>query len=177
MKYFKKAITIFINVLVFLVVIAAVFIMVNVMNNKIPSIAGYSMIRVVSGSMEPSIHIGDYLLIKKTDPEKLENGDIITFYSPDPAILGKPNTHYIVDINGDVITTKGKANSEVDEYKVSKQAVIGKMVTKLDFMKFIEPIINNKLIFMLVIIVPLCIMIFFEVKSLTDKKENKDEDS
>lgn len=48
--------------------------------------------------MEPSIHEGDYIYIKRTDTDSLKAGDIISFYSQDDSIKGEINTHRISEV-------------------------------------------------------------------------------
>ena len=67
------------------------------------------VLKVVSGSMEPSIHEGDYIYIKKTDTDSLKAGDIISFYSQDDSIKGEINTHRISEVLSDgTFVTKGE---------------------------------------------------------------------
>ena len=64
---------------------------------EVPRLCGYSIINIVSDSMEDTIMEGDYILIKRIDPALVEEEDIICFYSTDPAIYGYPNTHRVVE--------------------------------------------------------------------------------
>ena len=77
------------------------YIMISNMQNKPAVLFGRSIVKAVSGSMEPSIHSGDYIMIEKTDSSELKAGDIICFYSHDSAIYGMLNTHRIVRILDD----------------------------------------------------------------------------
>ena len=52
---------------------------------------------IVSPSMEPTIHVQDAILIKRTDDLKI--GDICTYYSTNPKYPGKMITHRIVGTN------------------------------------------------------------------------------
>lgn len=38
---------------------------------------------IISGSMEPNIHVYDVIISKRVDPSTLEVGDVITFHSND----------------------------------------------------------------------------------------------
>lgn len=66
---------------------------------------------VVEGpSMEPTLHEGDILIVKKMEPEKIEKGDIIVFNpSTWPPYIrpNKPVVHRVIDI---------KYNEENDQY-------------------------------------------------------------
>lgn len=49
-------------------------------NGKTPSLFGYSVLRVSTGSMQPELMIGDVILGKSVDnPTALKVGDIITY--------------------------------------------------------------------------------------------------
>ena len=96
-----------------------VYIMVCGCIGKTASIFGYSVLKVVSGSMEPSIHEGDYIYIKRTDTDSLKAGDIISFYSQDDSIKGEINTHRISAVLSDgTFVTKGDAN-KIERYHFS----------------------------------------------------------
>lgn len=63
---------------------------------EVPRIFGYSVMHIVSDSMETTIEKDSYILIKRTDPADVGFDDIICFYSTDPQIYGYPNTHRVV---------------------------------------------------------------------------------
>ena len=44
-----------------------------------PKLVGYEPLMVLSGSMEPTYHVGSLVYVGKTDPTDLKEGDIITF--------------------------------------------------------------------------------------------------
>ena len=72
--------------------------------------------------MKPTINPGDMILVKKTDIDKLEKGDIITF-NKDNIVA----THRIEEIDGDSITTKGD-NNNLEDTPINKSDVIGRFV-------------------------------------------------
>jgi signal peptidase len=85
---------------------------------------------VTSGSMEPTFKKGDLVFMQDflIQPKV---GDIIIF--PDPTsdiVSNKPITvtHRIVEINGDIIRTKGDNNPNMDNWKINKKNVIGKAI-------------------------------------------------
>lgn len=41
---------------------------------------GYKGYTVISGSMKPTLEVGDYIVIKEIPFEKVQKGDIISFY-------------------------------------------------------------------------------------------------
>ena len=128
------------------------------MRGEVPRLFGYSLINIVSGSMEPDIKKGDYILIEEVDPAEVRENDIICFYSTDPSIYGYPNTHRVVEEpyveNGTYYyTTKGDANLLPDKQPAQGDRLIGRYVTNLNAMtSFLEFISNNML---MVVVLPL----------------------
>ena len=128
------------------------------MRGEVPRLFGYSLINIVSGSMEPDIGQGAYIIIEDVDPEEVEKGDIICFYSTDPSIYGYPNTHRVVEEpyekDGEIYyVTKGDANLLPDKQPAQGSRLIGRHVTNLDALtSFLSFISNNMLI---VIVLPL----------------------
>jgi signal peptidase I len=128
------------------------------MRGEVPRLFGYSLINIVSGSMEPDIKKGDYILIEEVDPAEVRENDIICFYSTDPSIYGYPNTHRVVAEpyieNGTYhYVTKGDANLIPDKQPARGDRLIGRYVTNLNTMtSFLEFISNNML---MVVVLPL----------------------
>jgi signal peptidase I len=91
------------------------------MNDK-ASIFGYRAYVIDSESMTPEIKL-NALVIVKTNNLKIKNGDIIAFRSP--AMGNAVVIHRISDITESGIITKGDAVSEVDQYSVHPNEVIG----------------------------------------------------
>jgi len=90
------------------------------------SLAGFKAFRIVTGSMEPTIKIGDLVIIKETDSSNIEVGDVITFDEG-----GMTVTHRIIDIvkeNGIIkYKTKGDNNSGIDLNLVEPTQIEGKL--------------------------------------------------
>ena len=149
------------------------------MRGEVPRLFGYSLINIVSGSMEPDIKKGSYILIEEVDPSEVEKDDIICFYSTDPSIYGYPNTHCVIEEpymeNGEYYyVTQGTANPIPDKQPAEGSRLIGRYVTSLDVMtSFLEFISNNVL---MVIVLPLGLgMVAMYVGAvITAKKSAKD---
>lgn len=138
-----------------LLAVLTVYIMVCNMKHKAAVVFGSSVLKVITGSMEPSIHEGDYIVVKKADPAELKEGDIICFYSGDKAIYGMPNTHRIVRILDDgSFVTKGDANNKEDPVPVTADSIIGKYRGKVRALRWINSFASvKKLIFAAIVIV------------------------
>ena len=85
---------------------------------------GFTPYTVLSGSMEPTYHVGSVIYVKEATPEKLQINDPITFL-----LNGTTVTHRIIDIksgdNGLQFYTKGDANNVADGGFVTPDRIIG----------------------------------------------------
>ena len=163
----------------------------NASAGKVPSVFGFSLLQVQTGSMVPEYEIGTVVVTKKVDARELKVGDVISFYSLDKDISGKVNTHRIVriehggDDNAPYFTTKGDHNNEVDKTKVWPSQLVGKVVYDLGTVSgsFIGVFRNPNVIFF-VIVLPLIFITFGEAVNLVSliaeskfqKKEDKNGD-
>lgn len=137
---------------------------VKLMKNSYPKVFGYSYFSVISGSMEPTINVGDEVIVKLT--QDVKDDEIITFKEDGVFV-----THRIVKINGEDIVTKGDNNDSIDNPKKYND-VIGKVVVIIPYLGKIKYIITNKY-FVICIIVVYVIYTFAAYKI---NKENSDEE-
>lgn len=170
------------TLIVILVFTLVVFFMSRI-NGSTPSVFGYSIFRVSSGSMEPELMVGDIILDKTVDnPEDLKVGDVITFKSSDYGDLLV--THKVIkapyEENGKLmLQTKGIAN-EVEDKPISVDNVKGIMICKVDYLDTVYNVFLSP--WGLLILIALIVIIFFDeiitiVKILTNNdKSVKDAD-
>lgn len=183
----KKAVKIIGNVC-FVAVVALLGLLVFASaGGNTPSLFGYRVLRVVSGSMEPLIQEDTCILIRETDTDGLEVGDIITFVSTDPAIYGYYNTHRIYDIYEDAagercFITKGDSNEYPDAYDVTADRVVGVFRGELPGGRLLGALISKlheRNVYFLVVILPLLLCLISYVwqlgSSLIGKKQDKEE--
>ncbi len=77
-----------------IVLVASILMFKAKINNEVPSLFGYSAVKILSGSMEPNYHAGQVVMVKKVDTSTLKIGDVIAFYDyMDPNV----NTGDLVD--------------------------------------------------------------------------------
>ena len=89
---------------------------------------------IISGSMEPNIHVYDVIISKRVDPSTLEVGDVITFHSNDTRFYGETVTHRIVEVidsKKGIYRTKGDANNVEDEALTVGENIMGKVVMRI----------------------------------------------
>lgn len=130
---------------------------------QIPQVMGFSVLRVLTGSMKPEIPEDSMLLVQKADAASLQVGDVVSFFSPDPSLNGALNTHRIVDIaeaDGSLqFTTKGDANLIEDQYPVDESRVVGKVIFVSTRLGKLLRLISNPLVFGLAVLVPLVLIL------------------
>lgn len=168
----KKILVTISNVVSTVIILLAVLVLVNVVmtrSGEAPQILGYSMFRVMSGSMEPALPVNAVVVVKRTPAEELAVGDVISFYSQDPQLDGMVNTHRITAIEqegGDLaFSTKGDANVIQDELQVFPAQIIGKVVYCSAFLGLIIRLLANPIVFLPLILVPLAIILIVNVVS------------
>lgn len=165
------------------VVIALGILLVNIfgakINGRVPSVFGYSVINIISSSMEDDIPKDSYILIKKVDPEEVKIRDVICFYSRDPQIHGIPNTHRVIEEpivteDGIEFVTMGDANPGPDPTNARGEDLIGVYVKTLDgITAFSNSLDGNTLIIILIILqMGICGMVVYTVITSKGKDEN-----
>ncbi|BFQ95327.1 signal peptidase I [Enterococcus cecorum] len=86
-----------------------------------PGLFGYKGYTVISGSMKPTLEVGDYIVIKEIPFEKVQKGDIISFYQEHTLV-----THRVIERNRDYLQTRGDQNNVNDLIAVTKANYLGK---------------------------------------------------
>ena len=132
----KKFLYTLINTVSLLIIVAAVAVLVLVLftpSGRAPQVLGYTILRVTTGSMEPTYAIDTLIVVKKEAPSAIQEGDIISFYSSDPALDGAVNTHRVTAAEAQpdgsyLYRTKGDANNVEDAYEVHSNYLLGKVV-------------------------------------------------
>lgn len=87
---------------------------------KQPEIFGFSTAVVISGSMEPAIHVDDLVLIHRQDSYQIRD---IVMYEGEHSMV----THRIVGIEDGVYITQGDSNNAPDP-PIPKERVAGKVI-------------------------------------------------
>ena len=107
---------------------------------------GLQVFTVLSGSMEPTYHVGSLIYVKDVDPFELESGDVITFMLDEDTVA----THRIVEVVPDEpdstvvrFKTKGDANEAEDGSLVHYKNVIGSPVFTIPKLGYVANYIQN----------------------------------
>lgn len=125
---FLKILGKIVSAILWIVVILALAVLIMTVTSKKTSIFGYRMYLIMSGSMEPTIHVRDAIITKEIDTP--QTGDIIAFENG-----GIITVHRIIQeyTEGDnkLYQTKGDNNSGIDSGLVQKSQVKGKVICNM----------------------------------------------
>jgi signal peptidase len=83
--------------------------------------------------MEPTIQVGDVVVVEQISPLSATIGDVVTFRDPDD--LERLITHRVRDVTARgshvTIQTKGDANTAIESWSVSADGTIGRVVYRV----------------------------------------------
>ncbi len=165
------------------VAIVAVFLITRI-NGGTPTVFGYSIYRVSSGSMEPELMTGDVILNKTVDDiSALKVGDIITFEGSGET-EGMLITHAIIVAphtgeNGSIVLqTKGNAN-EVADAEITADSIKSIMICKIPFLDEVYTFFLSP--WGLLTFIGLLVLVFFDeviniVRILTGNVNDEDQE-
>ena len=158
------------NAAAIVLILVSVFVLLSVVltpAGQVPQVLGYSVFRVMTGSMEPEIREDSLLVVQKTPPEDIAPGDVISFFSPDPMLEGAVNTHRVVRIekeNGRTqFITKGDANVIEDTYPTDASALVGRVVFQSYGLGKTVSLLSNPLVFGIIILLPLLVILLMNL--------------
>lgn len=174
MKLLKKIVTTIISIFLILLVTFNIynFVSINLLHKDMAKVAGYALLEVVSGSMEPTIMVGDLIIID-TNCKEYKDNDIITFRDINDAFV----THRIISIDHDKNTmiTQGDANDSKDE-AMSTNAIVGKYVIKIPAMGKVMGALKNPLVMVLILVIGIIVCALVSTDDNLNPKDLKIED-
>lgn len=107
-----------------------------------PSIAGIQAYAVTSGSMEPAIHTGDMVYVRRQRFEQIMEGDILTFTINDGKMIV---THRVLEKSDldQSFLTQGDANGQPDGKRVGYEDVLGTVWAVIPWMGYAAAVLGN----------------------------------
>lgn len=143
-------------------------------------LVGLTPYTVLSGSMEPTYHVGSVIYTKKVTPTELQVGDAITYRMSSGVIV----THRIEQIINEgsplpSFRTKGDANEQADlGAPVPAEAVIGKAVFTVPYLGFVSVFIQKPAGLLLIIgCTGAVLLLSFVVDWILEKPKDKETDT
>jgi len=118
------------------------------------------LVAVSSGSMSPTLEVGDIVIVQGAAPISIQIGDIIVFDPPQ----GSRTIHRVINIQTlpnatFLFRTKGDANPEEDPEWISEQYVNGRVLYRIPYIGWLAldptiPIIIIAIIIMVILLWP-----------------------
>lgn len=92
------------------------------------TVGGYSVGHVMSGSMDPTIKKGDWIIQHKASTEDMKLGNIVTYTNHEKVMGHEYITHRIVGVVGDEAFMKGDANPVADPEPITDKDLFAVVV-------------------------------------------------
>ena len=138
------------------------WIALNLGGNATPMPFGTGASVVLSGSMEPSISVGDLLIYRETDD--YSPGDVVVYQ-----VGTTPVVHRIVALDDTTVTTRGDANDS-DDAPFAREMLKGRVVAQI-------PWVGNVILFLKTpigtLIVAAAAVILLEMSYKKEREEKK----
>ncbi len=169
MKLFLKILNVVITLVLVLVIVAAVGLTVSARfsSDRIPTLYGYKLLNVLSGSMEPTIHTGDAIIVRPlAEGEEIREGDVITFHAKEKKdMLITHRVVGIVSVNGEpkAYVTKGDANDAKDLSAVARDQVVGIYEWRLPYFGYLSAFLHKPTGIIVCVIFPALLIIGSEL--------------
>lgn len=130
------------------------YVCINLLHKELATLNGYAVLEVVSGSMEPTIHIGDLIVID-TKTKEFKEQDIVTFRD----VNGSFVTHRIISLKENEMITKGDYNKSDDGIQ-SIDTIIGKYKFKISGLGILMTSLKKPFSMFMIFVIGILLCIF-----------------
>ena len=137
--------------IVFIICFGSIVYQKKVLKSSMPNLFGYAGGTIVSGSMEPNIKIGDYVIVSVNGGYDV--GDVVMFKRGNSYIA-----HRVIEVFDDGIITKGDANDTEDK-KISNDDVVGPVIKVIKGLgNFLTFLAKYKYLFFVIIVLVIILL-------------------
>jgi len=169
-------------VMSFLVLIGF-FLVVYIIINKVaqakdetPPLGLYT---IISPSMTPTIKVYDVVFVVKKDPEEIEIGDVISYYSTNSYFRGIPITHRVIEkfntADGIVFRAQGDANPVADTEMILSNNVVGVVRAVIPQLGRLQFFLSTKMGWIVAILIPAIGVLAYDLLKLFKLIKSKGE--
>ena len=137
----------------------------------------FSLYTIISPSMVPNINVYDVVIDLRVDePEDIEIGDVITFYSDAPELRGGTITHRVISVIKDKdgnysYQTKGDNNLIEDTTTVPFEKIVGKVALRIPQLGRVQFFLASSYGWLILLMIPALYIIFKDINRIIKTKK------
>lgn len=164
-KVISFILNMFLILMIIVIIIGAYYMyQIKIQKKEYANIFGYSFFEVATGSMSPTIEVGDVVITKIT--KDVKKNDVIVYKDGESII-----THRLIEKNEEEIITRGDANNSEDK-PIKENMIIGQVIKIIPQLGTWQKILSSPEILVLIIML---IIILSTIYAYTSKAEEKDD--
>jgi signal peptidase len=141
-----------------------------------PRPLGLESFAVLSGSMEPSLHVGDLVIDRRIRPLDVRVGDIVKFRDPEGA--SRLLTHRVIRVRvrgaKAYVVTKGDANHSVERWTIPVDGALGRVDFRVPKLGYVVMWAGGRLGRLALVAIPALLLGLFELKRIWFPKGGRD---
>ncbi len=138
---------------------------VKIQKKEYANLFGYSLFEVATGSMSPTIEIGDVVIVKIT--KEVNVNDIIVYIDGENII-----THRLIEKQQENMITRGDANNSEDK-PIENNMVIGQVIKIIPQLGTWQDILSSPEVLLLIVILIVILSIIYVYTSKSEEKNDK----
>ncbi len=138
---------------------------IKILKNDYANLFGYTFFEVATGSMYPTLDIGDVIIVELT--KNVKENDIIVYKDEENII-----THRLIKKNMDGLIAKGDANNSEDK-PIQEEMVLGKVINTINKLGVWRKILISKEVVGLIMLLIALISAMFMFSSKTEESNDK----
>lgn len=169
----SKVISYILNILLTIVTIIIIIgiyyvFQLKIEKNDYANLFGYTFFEVATGSMSPTMEIGDVVIVKIT--KEVKQNDIIVYIDGENII-----THRLIAINDNELIAKGDANNSEDK-PIQENMVLGEVICILPKIGIWRKILTSSdIVGLILVLIVLFSAVFMYGGSNSKEKGEKDD--
>ena len=138
---------------------------IKIQKKEYANIFGYSFFEVATGSMSPTIEVGDVVITKIT--KDVKKNDVIVYKDGESII-----THRLIEKNEKEIITRGDANNSEDK-PIEENMIIGQVIKIIPQLGTWQKILSSPEILVLIIMLIIILSIIYAYTSKAEEEDDK----
>ncbi len=165
-KVINFILNVLLGIITVVIIIGAYYMyQVKIQKKDYANLFGYSLFEVATGSMKPTIQIGDVVIVKIT--KDVNENDIIVYIDGDDII-----THRLVEKSENNIVTRGDANNSEDK-PIQENMIIGQVIKIVPQLGTWQNILSSPEVLALIIVLIIILSIIYIYTSKSEEEDEK----